>query len=308
MDNLEQKLKTYYENNHDYEPSAFGAEYTRKLMAAAGQEPVRHRRWLVPVAALIALAVCLGAAIAWLHASKPADAPAQAPAVLAEPDHPTITPQNDPVPEAQEVPTPPKPDEQSPDAPAPIKPEEPAPNAKEAPAPTRPDSTPPADQTEQAAPGPKEPDDPAQNAPDDPGTIGPDEPGQTEPNPAEQNGPQDAKDPPYEPPKEDGPEPPNAQGDAVYRMDGERELLTMTLLSTGESVEIDVTGWKDELSAPPANASDGPPAYAGHNSIADFIFEKNITYYLMLDDDGTVCVDLDVGEADVEPTGERREP
>ena len=44
--------------------------------------------------------------------------------------------------------------------------------------------------------------------------------------------------------------------DAVYRMKGGRELLTLTCLSTGACVELDVTGWMEEQPDSPEE----PPA------------------------------------------------
>lgn len=67
----------------------------------------------------------------------------------------------------------------------------------------------------------------------------------------------DAGDPTVEPPEEPEPQedpqpyrPP--QIGAAYRMEGERELITLTLLSTGEVEEFDVTGWRDQSHAHPS--------------------------------------------------------
>ena len=85
-------------------------------------------------------------------------------------------------------------------------------------------------------------------------------------------------------------------------MKGGRELLTLTCLSNGASVELDVTGWQEELSETPLDAPDetspAAPAsaatFTGHSSIVDIIFDKDITYHLIRNADGTVRVDLDV--------------
>ena len=67
-------------------------------------------------------------------------------------------------------------------------------------------------------------------------------------------------------------------------------------------VEVDVTGWEQQ--APAAES----PAYTGSNPVVNFIFEKEITYRLTREDDGTVRVDLDVDDAETERSGKGEEP
>ena len=101
-------------------------------------------------------------------------------------------------------------------------------------------------------------------------------------------------DPPVDdPPADDPPIPPEEQQiNAVYRMKGGRELLTLTCLSNGASVELDVTGWMEDSAEPPAPTE--PVTYTGHSSIVDIIFDSSVIYHLIRDENGTVRVDLDV--------------
>ena len=318
MTSLKQKLQTYYENNLDYEQSEAFVERMKSLetdRAAAAMPP--RRRWLIPVAALIALALLLGSGWAWYRSIQPDRTPENA--VQIESGTPAHTKPEapvekvDPIPEKPAEPKPAKPEVPAPDeaegtepvqqdAPAPAKAYTPAPETSDAPKPpeqTEPETAEPPVPPAQDGPASEDIDIPEPEDPDPPATIEPDVPAPEDPNVPAQAEP----DAPAEPLPEPEPVTPQMPDfDAVYRLSGDRELLTMTLLSTGESVEVDVTGWEQQ--APSAEA----PAYTGSNPVVNFIFEKEITYRLTREDDGTVRVDLDVDDAETERSGKGEEP
>ena len=151
---------------------------------------------------------------------------------------------------------------------------------------------------DEPAPGPVTPDPPEENPPSDHSP-------QADPTPA---------DPPHEDPPPDSPQIIHLKEndiDASYLMEDGRQTLALRCLSTGASVELDVTGWQEELDETPTLPPDPPaeeqspeetPAqaastYTGRSSIVDVIFDKNIVFYLILEEDGTVRVKLDVTEA-----------
>ena len=298
MTELERKLKNYYENNPDYEQSEGFVERLKALEAgpAAADTPAR-RRWLLPVAAVIALLIAAGAGRAVLHASRPAGTPA--PAVQTEPEGTTLAepektaPPENPAPaepgtpaaEEKKAPAaaePETPEEAKPEAPAAVRPEAPAPAPKDPAAPAGTAGTP-------AGPKDQTPDEQPDQYPEDPDE--PEDPGKTDV-PEDPDEPDDPADSPDETPPED---PADPEIGAVYQLEDGRETLTLTLMATGESVELDVTGW-DGQPEPATEEPPGPATYSGSNPIVNFLFEKNITYHLTRDDDGAVRVDLDVAD------------
>ena len=284
MTDLEHKLKTYYENNRDYDPPLEGEAYLRQLMdqhpGPAADRKDDRRRWLLPIAAMLAAAVALGSAWSMLRGNLPHSVTQPGP-VPAEPERPTMAAPAEPVPTA-------------PEPPAPDRTEKPVPE-KPAPAPT-PENAP-SDPAE-ALPAPADPgsltDAPAQT-PEAPEAAPPAEP-EIPVNRGEVAAGRSAKPAPaaaFVPETPQPPDPPEkSQINADYQQKDDRETLTFTLLSTGESVEVDVTGWAEQTGQ--AVSNDGQPAYVGRSVIVDFIFEKNVTYYLSESVDGSVCVDLDV--------------
>ena len=315
MADWEQKLKHYYENNYDYAYSDALLQRLKALESGPQAAPKQRRRYVLPIAAAIALALSLGAVFAYFQTpSKEAETP--------EPGY-TLT-----APSAPAEKEPAAPQAPEPAAPVVSEPQAPAGPATAAP-PAEPEST--ADPPQSApvqrayAPTPAEPEDPTPiepeeepPAPDDPIPPAPDDP---EPPPADDpppiddpppaDDPEPADDPPQvddpspadDPPQDDDPPippPEESNFNAVYRMKGGRELLTLTCLSNGASVELDVTGWMEEASQPDP-PDDTPPApaettliYSGHSTVVDVIFDSSITYHLIRGEDGTVRVDLDV--------------
>ena len=317
MDNLERKLKAYYENNLDYEHSDELFERLMALEAAPKAAPARRRRYVLPVAAALALAI-FGAGWAILHAPRTEEVQTQAPEVSQAMPAPVQNDEDDPV----ALSKPPAPEEkrsvpQRPQTPAVEAPEpaqqtgqaeaayrepveaSPEPAPKPLPEDPAPDDTAPVTPAE---PSPAEPEDPPPIQPEKPDLPEPEAPAQ----PADE---QPQSDPtPDAPPEADPPENDPAQDeppiihleeneiDASYRMKGARETLILMSRSTGEQVELDVTGWMEDapLSVPSEEPVSSAVTYTGRSSIADFIFEKTIIYHLKLDDDGNVLVDLDV--------------
>ena len=149
---------------------------------------------------------------------------------------------------------------------------------------------------------PEPPDDPIPPEPDDPEPPPVDDPPSVDdPPPTDDHEPADDPPPIDDPPQaDDPPDQPPEEPDfsAVYRMKGGRETLTLTCLSTGACVELDVTGWQEEQPAPPEETpleqTSEPIIYTGRSSIVDLIFDSSITYHLIRGEDGTVRVDLDV--------------
>ena len=287
MDKMEQKLRNYYQYHCEYQPEAISGEFIERLKALESVPEAKRprRRYLLPIAAAAALAVCLGSVWAWQRFTRPEDT--QTPNItLEEPvspaaDHPVLptevgTPETkepakqqtpvQPKPEASVSPTKPgqsgtvqprsddpmptPPDaavpaapnippqaapgsaaDEKPQNPTPGKPEDSAPVEPDAPTPAKPDAATPANEDDPEPvtpidPTPVEPDDPVPPKPDDP--IPPETEDPNPPDPTE-------ADPP------DAPQIPPEIGVVYLNADG-RETLTLTLLSTGELFEIDVTG------------------------------------------------------------------
>ena len=61
MDKFELKLKNYYKYNSEYQPEAISGEFVRRLKALESVPEAQRprRRVVLPVAAAVALAVCL---------------------------------------------------------------------------------------------------------------------------------------------------------------------------------------------------------------------------------------------------------
>ena len=320
MDELERKLKAYYEHNSDYVPCDGFAGRLMALEARTPAVPKRRRRYVLPVAAAIAAALALGSAWAWLHAAGPDRTP--------DPEYPQTAQTV-----LKDAPSRPAPmDERSPDpqpveehlSGKPVSPAMPEPEADDrsvpqftAPVitgdPTPADDPAPADPAEPAPPAsedapliPPEEDPPAVKPPEeDPPAVKPPEEKPTEDDP-----------PPVKPPEDPipGDDTPDANGpqivrledhdiDASYLMEDGRQTLALRCLSTGASVELDVTGWQEELDETPAlpppeeTPAQAASTYTGRSSIVDVVFDKNIVFYLILEEDGTVLVKLDVTEA-----------
>ena len=163
-----------------------------------------------------------------------------------------------------------------PDDPTTVKPEATTPAKPNAPSPAKPVGT---DPVTPDASTPAEPDDPTPQEPDEtnqPGTEAPDPP-----EPSENDTPQI---PPYVSPY-----------GAVYLNEGDREILTVTLLATGESMEIDVTGWEKQarINSVPASAENHEQQPGETTVDPEFggvciAFGTLIMYNLKLGEDGTV--------------------
>ena len=72
MDDLERRLREYDEYNR----AQISEEFLQRLKALeANPETAQRprRRYVLPVAAVVALAICLGSVWAWLHFSRPVD-------------------------------------------------------------------------------------------------------------------------------------------------------------------------------------------------------------------------------------------
>ena len=272
MDDLERRLREYDEYNR----AQISEEFLQRLKALEANPETAQRprgRYVLPVAAAVALAICLGSVWAWLHFSRPVDhrtppavtleePPADAadtpiPSEPAPPETSSKTemlytskpPAGDPSPALpifapkpvqdgtaqtnsdapagarSEEPTSAKPDDTTPAAP-----EDGTPDKPNDPSPAKPD-VPPSDD-----PNPPAPDDPDPPAPDDPNPTEPDAPDPPEPDDPDPPGitlPEDI--PPFVPE-----EPPQIM--ASCRSAYGKETLTLSLLSTGESVDVDVTG------------------------------------------------------------------
>ena len=313
MDKLEQKLREY----NEYNPVQISEAFLEKLMALeprpAAEKP--RRRYVLPIAAAAALALAVGGWFAWRHAttpepaqepvaiqSAPADAPAEPP---EEPSEPAAKPQPGTAepkpqapaahvsegsvtltkPEASQSTGSPAPANS--DAPTPAKAEETAPEQPVGPAPEPPDDTAPA-KPDDETPGtpavdpPAKPDDGQPGTPDDPTPAEPDDPMPDDTKPASVS----PQIPPYVSPY-----------GAVYQMRDGSEILTVTLLATGESVEIDVTGWMEQAIANAIAAGEhaqqpgNPPENDGIGSGACIAFGTLIMYNLRLEADGAVSAE-----------------
>ena len=342
MADLEQKLRHYYENDPNYTPSEDFAARLKALEARPAAAPKRRRRRLLPAAAALALALGVSG-WALLRGPGPTQAPetVQTPAPATENTDDRAELSKPPAPEGNKAPAP---KERTP-SPAESAQKEPAQSAAEfsaAPAGSprtipeaAPSALPDEPATPEAEPGvgpdktevqqpeaPVKPDEPAEEQPEapvkpeDPPEEPPEAPVKPEEPPEEApEAPVKPEDPPEEAPHGDDPTPSGDPQvirleehdiDASYLMEDGRETLALKCLSTGASVELDVTGWQEELTGTPpgeAPAEDppeavaAPAAYAGRSSVIDVIFDKNIVFYLILEEDGTVLVKLDVTEA-----------
>ncbi|MBR4132479.1 MAG: hypothetical protein IKT99_05825 [Oscillospiraceae bacterium] len=251
MDDLEQKLKAYYQHNYYFRPEAVTEELTRKLKALeSSPEAARrpNRRYVLPVAAAAALALVIGGWFAWQRAVTPE--PVQTPVAIqsgssvetpSEPNKPTEKPQAG----AEET----KPKEE---------------NISEETVTLTDPTTPPKSDRETSAKSDAE-------TPAKPKETTPEKPYETAPEKQEDTNPEKSEDTPSAKPESAAPPKPdesNPQGSedidlpdpaatdedqtivsmerpqisTSCRMEGGRETLTLTLLSTGESVNIDVTG------------------------------------------------------------------
>ena len=239
MADLEQKLKTYYENNAEYAQSD---EFLKKLKALeALQKPAPRRRYyLLPAAALLAAAVTLGAGWRYLRPNLPSNAPIpqsvtshEAPAPVSpapspdEQEEPTITPKAAPRTESDIM--------------------QPQNTEGSRRRPSR-RTTKPEHSTPAMLPDDPIPDDPipVDPVPDDPTPVDPpiDNPPSDDP-PSDDPPPVDppSDDPlPDDPPDVDPEEIPDPQISASYQKEGDVELVILSNQSTGESITIDVTG------------------------------------------------------------------
>ena len=378
MIDLEQRLKAYYEAHYyDFHPEECEGyeEYLQKLKAleaspeAAKRLPAR-RRYVMPVAAAIALAVALGGWYAWQHAVTPE--PAQTPVAIQsgpanaaaespqEPSKPAESPQagtKEPKPEEEQVPeqsvtltkpaaspnsggsTPAKPEGGAasssndrphvlPDGSVTAKPGDTLPVLPTDETPGKPNDETAVNPDEEASAGhsgetqakpneetptepavdpPAKPDDGQPGTPDDPTPAEPDAPppaDPVDPNPQTPEGPDS---PVVTPPPDDPPYVTMEKNgiNASYRTGDDGESMTFTLMSTGESIVVDVTGWMDELPDDPQPG--GAQAVSG-STYTGFCtaFDRIIVYYLIRNEDETVRIELDVIELKKE-TEQRKE-
>ena len=308
MDRLEQKLKAYYEHNADYDPSD---AFMRRMMTLEAHPAAakRSRRRYAVAAAFIALAVALGSGWAILRAARPAETP--------EPDIALSTPAGNEITQQEDPPAPHEPRKKQPAAVSPQDPEEPAepvviqiePARYTAePAPEAPVETAPVTAEEPAPEPPSEPEPTTPEPPEPPESIEPDPQAPVEADPPEDTDPPAADPTPEDPlPAEDHPDTNEPEIihledhgiDASYQT--EDGIETLTLMSAGTKVVLDVTGWQEELSETPLSPEEpeepfaaAASTYSGHSSVIDVIFDKTIVFNLILDEDGTVRVVLDV--------------
>ena len=357
MDKLEQRLKDYYKYHDEYRPEAISTEFLERLKALesspeAAKQP--RRRYLLPVAAAIALAVALGGWFVYQRAATPE--PAQTPVAIqsgpavetpSEPYKPAAKPYagtKEPKPQEERVSeesvtlTKPAASSKSggntaagsdgstapatnyrphtlpgsnvtekPDAPLPVlAPEETPgkPNDDTSVKPNEETSAEPNGETP-VTPSVEPPAEPAVEPSEDPNDEKPDDPTpaeQDDPNPQE---PSDPDPPEVTPPPDDPPYITMEKNgiSAVYRANGDTGTLTLTLMSTGECVEIDATDWvaqahaiaqsaqepEDPLGETPVQAS-SDPTYTG----ACFAFDKMIVYSLIFNKNGDVRIYLEV--------------
>ena len=283
-DDFEKRLERFCDRNQVEISDAF-LQTLLTLDEEKKTAPKPRRRFVLPVAALVALALGLGG-WAILHTSRPAQTAPPA-VTLEEPvseaaDHPAIqseigsTEKKEPA--KQQTPVPPKPEP----AVSPTKPGQSGTALPEFedPAPAQPDAADPAspDIPQQAEPGgptsgredsaaPVEPEDTAPVKPDAPDPPVSDEAEPPVVPPAEDPAVEPPEDPPVDPQTEDPPvetpdDPPavvklESPFSAEFHREGDRDMVTLTLLSTGECVEVDVTGWE---------ASSGQAVPAGEHS------------------------------------------
>ena len=312
MDELERRLKEYDEYNR----AQISEEFLQRLktLEAAPAAPQRPRgRYVLPVAAAIALVICLGSVWAWLHFSQPVDhrtppavtleeppiPEADTPPIPSEPATPETNTRTELIytskPPAEESPiaqpfSPEKPGQAGTaqprsDTPAAPLPEEPAPAAPEDTTPVKPDDPNPAATD---APAPSEETNPP---PDDPNPPKPDDPDPPEPEEPDPPDPPEA-DPPDDPPAVVKLESPFT---AEFHSEGDRDIVTLILLSTGERVEVDVTGWVAS-SGQAASAGEHPddpqtPQNGITGSWVAVAFHQPVYIQFTVDGDGTVHAD-----------------
>ena len=248
MDDLKQKLQTYYEQAA---PTEEFMQHLLHLEETTDTPPVlrRHsrRKYLIPLAAMLAVAVAVGGGWRYLRQTMPQDPPEPAPQ-SAKPAQEQI-----PAPDAGTKPSPPPAADPGPKKPAKSgqagKPTDVPETGKQPEVP----SAAPDGGTEPSANGtqPEKPaSDPAPAGSDpkpaepasDPGSLGKsDSPGKEEP-PAEK------PDPPKEEPPEEIPDPPKEEPPAPISLSagfyssGGQDYVTVTNNATGETVTFDVTG------------------------------------------------------------------
>ena len=351
MDKFELKLKNYYKYNSEYQPEAISGEFVRRLKALESVPEAKRprRRVVLPVAAAVALAVCLGSVWAWQRFSLPEDTqtpnvtleePAahetNKPSIPVRPETPETKEPSDPMPEAPKHPAPDAPvsmTEPEPGIAVQPTPDGAAPTPPSQTIPAKPERTPSAKPEESTTvkPGEPNPEDPVPVKPDEQTTLKPDEPkperpeepsAQTsdtpepeEPNPAAQ-GPDPTETPPPEdppdvdppeeqPPREDDPPTPYIPSIITLEKDGigagyvtedGKETLVFTLMSTGECLEVDVTGWEDEQSENP-QALDPEAAHpAGEETYtsSSVAFGRLIVFHLKRTQSGEVHIGMDV--------------
>ena len=357
MDKLEQRLKDYYKYHEEYRPEAISTEFLERLKALesspeAAKRP--RRRYVLPVAAAIALAVALGGWFVYQRAATPEPATEtvaiqSGPAVETplEPNKPAAKPQTgtkEAKPQKENV------SEESvtltnppagpmsggntpngsdggaasasnfrphtlpgnnatvePDAPLPVLPPEETPGKPNDDTSVKPNEETSAEPNGETPvkPSDETPAEPAVEPSTDPNDEKPDDPTpaeQDDPNPQE---PSDPDPPEVTPPPDDPPYITMEKNgiSAVYRANGDTGTLTLTLMSTGECVEIDVTDWvaqahaiaqsaqepEDPLGETPVQAL-SDPTYTG----ACFAFDKMIVYSLIFNKNGDVRIYLEV--------------
>ena len=286
-DDYEKKLERFRERNQVEISDAF----LEKLMALeprpAAKKP--RRRYVLPIAAAAALALALGGWLAWRHTAAPEPAPApvaiqSAPTKAAddpaEPSKPAAKPQagtKEPRPQEEQVP------EESVTLTGPV-------------ASPKSDSATPAETDETT---PETPDGTTSSKPEDMPSAEPEDTTPAKP---------DGEDP-------QGSEASNQSGSAATgedqtvvsierpqisascRMEGGRETLSLTLLSTGESVNIDVTGFVPPNPAPsdqegsPSEPDGAAASQAGANHLywgSCSAFGWQIMYVLVRNSDNTI--------------------
>ena len=334
MDDLERRLREYDEYNRAQISEEF-LQLLKTLEAnpEAAQRP--RRRYVLPIAAAVALAICLGSLWAWLHFSRPVESPkvtleepalpdADSPAAPSEPAPPETKPKTELIytskPPAEEpsptlpifapkpvqggtaqpnsdTPAAPRSEEPAPAAPedtTPVKPEDTAPYKPDKPTPGKPDNPNPASPDASAPSGegnPPESDPPVPseetNPPDDPNPPKPDDPDPPEPaNP-------DPPDPPEADPSVDPPAVVKLESpfSAEFRREEDRDMVTLTLLSTGEQAEVDVTGWvaSSGQAASAGEHPDDPQTQNGTTgSWVAVAFHQPVYIQFTVDGDGTV--------------------
>ena len=352
MDKLEQRLKDYYKYHEEYRPEAISSEFLERLKALesspeAAKRP--RRRYVLPVAAAIALTVALGGWFAWRHAVTPESA--QTPVAIhsgpsndaadtpLEPSKPAEKPQagtKEPKPQEESVSkesvTLTKPTASSksggntaagsdggaasasnfrphplPGGSVTAKPGDSLPVLPTEETPVTPGDEPPAEPNDETPekPNVEAPEEPTVEPSTDPNDEKPDDPTpaeQDDPNPQE---PSDPDPPKVTPPPDDPPYITMEKNgiSAVYHANGDTGTLTLTLMFTGECVEIDVTDWvaqahaitqsaqepEDPLGETPVQAL-SDPTYTG----ACFAFDKMIVYSLIFNKNGDVRIYLEV--------------